>query len=32
LPPFRVFNTQGAARTRSLRAEIFMPNIALAKY
>ncbi len=32
LPPFRVFNTQGAARTRSLKAEIFMPNIALAQY
>jgi hypothetical protein len=32
LPPFRVFKTQGAARTRSLRAEIFIPNVALAKY
>jgi Tfp pilus assembly protein PilW len=31
-PPFRVFNTQGAARTRALRAEIFMPNIALPRY
>lgn len=32
LPPFRVFSTPGAARTRSLRSEIFMPNVALAKY
>jgi hypothetical protein len=32
LPPFRVFKTQGAARTRSLRAEIFIPNVGLAKY
>lgn len=32
LPPFRVFTTQGAARTRSLRAEIFIPNVAYARY
>jgi prepilin-type N-terminal cleavage/methylation domain-containing protein len=32
LPPFRVLKTQGAARTRALRAEIFIPNIAYARY
>jgi prepilin-type N-terminal cleavage/methylation domain-containing protein len=32
LPPFRVFTTQGAARTRSLRAEIFIPNVAYGRY
>ena len=32
LPPFRVFRTQGAARTRSLRAELFLPNIAYEGY
>jgi Tfp pilus assembly protein PilE len=32
LPPFRVFKTQGAARTRSLRAELFLPNIAYEGY
>jgi prepilin-type N-terminal cleavage/methylation domain-containing protein len=32
LPPFRVFTTQGAARTRSLRSEIFIPNVAYARY
>jgi prepilin-type N-terminal cleavage/methylation domain-containing protein len=32
LPPFRVLTTQGAARTRSLRAEIFIPNVAYARY
>jgi hypothetical protein len=31
-PPFRVYSTQGAARTRALRAEIFMPNVALPRY
>lgn len=30
--PFRVFNTQGAARTRWLRAELFMPNITYEGY
>jgi hypothetical protein len=31
-PPFRVLRTQGAARTRALRAEIFLPNIAYEGY
>lgn len=30
--PFRVLTTRGAARTRALRAEIFMPNIAYKGY
>lgn len=32
LPPFRVFTTPGAARTRSLHAELFLPNIAYEGY
>jgi hypothetical protein len=33
LPPFRVLkNVQGAARTRALRAEMFLPNIAYEGY
>ena len=32
LPPFRVTNTVGSARTRALRAELFLPNIAYKGY
>jgi prepilin-type N-terminal cleavage/methylation domain-containing protein len=32
LPPFRVLRTQGGARIRALRAEIFLPNIAYEGY
>jgi Tfp pilus assembly protein PilE len=33
LPPFRVLKQpQGAARTRALRAEIFIPNVGYARY
>ncbi len=32
LPPFRVLKTPGAARTRALKAELFLPNIALEGY